>query len=128
MEWQIAKLRHDTWEVRLQGRFDVDDYFRIVAEFEEFSPPVHNRLWDLRSVDMRRTELADIQRIVDHMREGYREAPGGKTAHLVTRGLTFGLSRMVGAYIDETPRQLQVFTDRGEALIWLLRGDQGESR
>lgn len=120
MQWTITGLGNDIWEITLNGEFSVRDYFLVVEEIEEKERGASNRLWDLRSVDMRRANSSDIQEIVGHVREAYPRVGGGKTAHLVTPGLTFGLSRVVSSYAGDMSRQLRVFTDREEAVKWLM--------
>lgn len=124
VNWTIEDLGHDIWQITLTGEFDVRDYFLVVAEMEAHERGVSNRLWDLRNVDMRQTNSSDLRQIVSHVREVYPQVGGGRTAHLVTRGLTFGLSRMVSSYADDMPRQLRVFTDRGEAIKWLMNNEE----
>lgn len=124
MQWTITGLGHDIWQITLTGEFSVREYFLVVEEIEEKERGASNRLWDLRSVDMRRASSSDVQEIVGHVRAAYPRVGGGKTAHLVTPGLTFGLSRIVSSYTSDMPRKLRVFTDRGEAIKWLMSDEE----
>lgn len=124
MEWNIEALGDGVWQITLLGEFDVQDYFSLVDEIEASERGPNNRLWDLRSVDFSGANSGDIQRVVGQVRDAYRRVFGGKTAHLVTSGLTFGLSRMVSSYADEMPRKLRVFTDREQAIKWLMKDDE----
>lgn len=124
VEWTIEELGDGIWQITLTGKFDVQDYFSLVDEIEATAGGPHNRLWDLRNVDMRHATSKDIQQIVGQVRDAYSQVFGGKTAHLVTRGLTFGLSRMVSSYADDMPRKLRVFTDRDQAIKWLMKDDK----
>lgn len=86
----------------------------------EFRPEM-GVLWDLRegsAVELRTDELVAAALTA----RSYGSSRGhGRTALLVESAVDFGLARVAQAYLQELPREVEVFTTYDEAITWLRR-------
>ena len=69
------------------------------------------------------------ERSSDELRSGARlfaarqDRLGRRSAVIAEPGFQFGLMRMTGSYAEGSGRQVGVFSSEGEALAWLLGGE-----
>ena len=94
-------------------------------------PPSRNTLWDFRNADLSGVAsdcFVSIPRILASPDSRFRERAGGRTAFVASRGLEFGLLRMLQACSEFQTGKLsidvdfEVFYDVEQALGW-LQGD-----
>lgn len=112
----------------LTGEVTVDE---LIASFEDsLSHPDYragmNSLTDLREYG-HQSSTADIRKIADFFIGHTEDIRGGMAAIVVSQTVSYGMVRMLQAYLDASPVSVGVFYDLGEAEQWLGIGDGGST-
>lgn len=82
---------------------------------------VHRVLWDLREAAVPEFSSGQIKELARVQLKDHPELPQARAAFLVASDLSFGLGRMIAAYLSRAPVALNVFGDLEEARAWLAK-------
>jgi hypothetical protein len=104
----------------IEGRINTDELLESLEHFmnhPDFSPCL-NGLADLRNFEMD-TFSADVMRIAELLIK-YRNRIGpSKTAVVISKDVTFGMTRMFQAFSEQSSIETAIFRNMEEALRWL---------
>lgn len=86
-------------------------------------------LWDASQADPRNLTTNDVRMIADYLAQHRQRRGAGKTAVWAVDNLTFGMARMVEAFVElsESRAEVRAFRDRAEAIAWLKTGGDSDS-
>ena len=110
------KIVHTT----VEGQVSVDEIIDKLTDFMEQPDFVSglNGIADLRNFELNTTPL-DIERLAKLLID-YRDKIGpSKAAVVISRQVTFGLTRMFQAFAEQSSIETAIFEDMDEALRWL---------
>jgi hypothetical protein len=104
----------------IEGRITTDELLESLERFmnhPDFSPGL-NGLADLRNIEMD-TFSADVRRIAELMVEYRNKIGPSKTAVVISKDVTFGMTRMFQSFSEQSSIKTAIFRDMEEALRWL---------
>jgi hypothetical protein len=104
----------------IEGRINTDELLESLERLmnhPDFGPGL-NGLADLRSMEID-TFSADVMRIADLMIKFRNKIGPSKTAVVISKDVTFGMTRMFQAFSEQSSIETAIFRDREEALRWL---------
>ena len=109
----------------VNGPLNYDEVHAVIKRFYEnkYPPPTKNILWDLRNASVNEIryeearELAFFASIIDHRKLI------GRTAIVASDDVVFGVSRMFGAFIDNTALVFEIFRDFDKAYKWITEDE-----
>jgi len=108
----------------VRGMLTCEDIIHSLEEFFKHGVTPH-LLWDFTSADLSGITQKDMEEIITVAKSYAHLRKNGKTALLVPKDLSFGLSRMYETLseIREHPILHRLFRDMGKAMAWLESGE-----
>ena len=108
----------------VKGVLTSQEIIGALAEFYEHDATPH-LLWDFSEADLSGITSAHMEQIIAVSKSKAHIRPDGRTALVVQKDLSFGLSRMYEtlADISQHPVAYRVFRDKDEAVAWLGKGE-----
>jgi hypothetical protein len=103
------------------GDADLYEAFSALWLSPDYDPGL-DELIDLRGVTGLGVTSSGIRRLGETSLELHRGTPAVRVAIVAPDNLTFGLSRMYEAFVEESNSEYNVFRSLEEALSWLKRG------
>lgn len=107
--------------LELRGEVTDEDLLRYVEEATRRpgEPTGHVELVDLRGVDVTRVEGRTLRRIAHQFGQSEKAPQRVRVALVADSDVSYGLARMYQAFRADSPLDLRVFRDMGEARAWL---------
>jgi hypothetical protein len=112
--------KRDLVRRRISGEVSTDDMIRSFEEtlrHPEYQPGM-NELTDIRD-HVHQTTGEDIRKVADTLKERGGFTGNVQHAIVVSRTVSYGLSRMLQMLMDDTPWEVAIFENPGEAERWL---------
>lgn len=107
---------------KVQGLIDVRELKRELANIYQ-SPghdPGMNSLWDLRGADFFSVTSAEVQSLIEMVKEQWGKGGTNRAALVVTKEVGYGLSRMYEIIMSGvSSSNVRVFREYDEAVKWL---------
>lgn len=96
---------------------EIVDGLKSIMNHPDFKPGL-NGIADLRNSDME-VFSADVKRIANLLIEYRNKIGPSKTAVVVSKDVTFGMTRVFQVFAEQSSIETAIFRDRDEALQWL---------
>jgi len=116
----------------LHCQVDSGQIMAALREFWHLGPITRLVLWDAGGVERVDITGQDVMQMVEGLLADIgpvERRSGGKTAVAAPTDLHFGLARMFDGMRSiiksDLPWKIKVFRERGEAMAWLLEGENG---
>ncbi len=103
------------------GDADVYETFSTLWLTPEYDPAL-DELVDLRGLSGVGVTSTGIRRLAETSVQVHRGSPAVRVAIVAPDNLVYGLSRMYGAFAEESGSEHRVFRSVEEAMDWLKRG------
>jgi len=104
----------------VSGTPSFEELMEVLKHFYE-KHPTRDLLWDLRNGTIESLYYDELDTLSDYVQQSGEVRAGGKTAFVVSRGLDYGVIKMIGTFMEikNIPIQTMRFHSMEKAVQWL---------
>ena len=110
----------------VNGPVSYDEVHTAIKQFYQSTnpQPTKNILWDLRDASVSEIRYEDAQELAFFATSVDNRKEIGRTAIVASEDVVFGVSRIFGAFIDDSAVKFEVFRNFDEAYNWVIENDE----